>query len=121
MILLQNKKLIKHSALLTKTTFWLYIIGFCILTTSFNWDQSKNKRRIIIYCNENNDLYKLLRSNGYNCVRYADISNALTKSRQNETLLILAKNYPVGKTIIPENLYNTAREKNLKNETEKIY
>jgi hypothetical protein len=114
MILLQKKKLIKHSALLTKTTFWLYIIGFCILTTSFSWDQSKNKERIIIYCNESNDLYKLLRSNGYNCVRYADIGNALTKSRQNETLLILAKNYPVGKTIIPENLYKTARKKNLK-------
>lgn len=104
----------RHSDLLTKAAFRICIIGLCILTTSCNWNQSKNKKKVLLYCNENNDLYKLLESNGYNCVRYTDIGNALNKSQQNETVLILAKNYPEGKTIIPENLYKTAREKNLK-------
>ena len=70
--------------------------------------------KINIYCNEHNDLYQLLKSNGFDCVRYDDINYALESSKENEVLLILAKNYPATKTGIPSNFYQLANQKNLK-------
>lgn len=69
---------------------------------------------INIYCDENNDLYQLLKNRGQNCQRYDDIAKALGSSQENETLLILAKDYPLRKTVLPVGFYKKAKDKNLK-------
>ncbi len=77
-------------------------------------NKSYGNTRINIYCNEHNDLYQLLKSNGFDCVRYNDIDNALESAGENEVLLLLAKNYPATKTRIPSDFYRLANQKNLK-------
>ncbi|MCK5774675.1 MAG: hypothetical protein KAH25_00780 [Bacteroidales bacterium] len=69
---------------------------------------------ISICCNEDNDLYQLLKTREQSCTRYDDIASALEASPGNETLLILAKDYPNKKTVLPEGFYKKAKEKNLK-------
>lgn len=70
--------------------------------------------QIHVYSNENNDLYQLLVSNKINCVRYDQIETALEKAKENETLLILARNYPEEKTNLPESFFNVVEAKQLK-------
>ncbi len=69
---------------------------------------------ISICCNEDNDLYQILKTREQSCTRYDDIVTALEASPDNETLLILAKDYPNKKTVLPEGFYKKAKEKNLK-------
>ena len=77
--------------------------------------------RIHIYSNENNDLYQLLVSNKKNCIRYDKIETALEKAKENETLLILARNYPEEKTTLPENFFNVVEAKQLNELCEECY
>jgi hypothetical protein len=77
-------------------------------------NKSYGNTKINIYCNAHNDLYQLLKSNGFDCVRYDDINYALESAGEKEALLILAKNYPATKTGIPSNFYRLANQKNLK-------
>lgn len=85
-----------------------------VLVTFEKENKSYSNNRINVYCNEFNDLYQLLKSNGHNCIRYDDINNALESCKKNEVLLILAKNYPATTTVIPSNFYELVNEKNLK-------
>ncbi|MDD4728933.1 MAG: hypothetical protein PHN55_09330, partial [Dysgonamonadaceae bacterium] len=94
-----------------KITLFSAIATAIILATLLNCTTSE---RIHIYSNENNDLYELLVSNKKNCIRYDKIETALEKAKENETLLILARNYPEEKTILPENFFNVVEEKQLK-------
>jgi len=87
----------------------LTVILLCVTV-----DSCQSNNVISVYCNEGNDLYQLLESNGYHCVLYEDINIALEQSREEGILLILAKNYPEEKTVIPENLYQIVQDKNLK-------
>lgn len=93
-------------------TWLLIIVSFlCILTL-----YCKRQDNIVgIYCNEDNDLYQLLiKSNNQNYVLYDDINVALKEVATNGTLLLLAKDYPENKTILPEDFYQLARKKSLK-------
>ncbi|GAI96683.1 unnamed protein product, partial [marine sediment metagenome] len=93
----------------------LVALSFLIVLVAFGEEnKSDSDNRINVYCNEHNDLYQLLTSNGHNCVRYDDIMIALESCKENEVLLILAKYYPVTKTVIPSNFYKLANKKNLK-------
>ncbi len=94
--------------------FLFSVLVLCTLIISGKSNKSANNNKISVYCNEDNDLYQLLKSNGHNCLLYGDIENALEHCQENEVLLVLAKDYPAEKTIIPDNFYKIAREKNLK-------
>ncbi len=74
----------------------------------------QGKNIISIYCSENNDLYQLLKTREQSCTRYDNIVAALEASPKNITLLILAKDYPNKKTVLPEGFYRKTKEKNLK-------
>ena len=70
-----------------------YLIAICILATLlFQGCHSDNE--IVIYCDEDNDLYQLLKSAGKDCQSYSDIGEALRQCEPNGALLILAKDYP---------------------------
>ncbi len=68
---------------------------------------------ISIYGNRDNDLVQLLSSNGCKLVHYQDITEALKAAAVGGTLMILAKDYPYKKTVLPENFYEEAKEKKL--------
>ena len=76
--------------------------------------KTQGNNTISIYCSEDNDLYQLLKTRKQTCNRYENIAAALEASPGNETLLILAKDYPNKKTVLPEGFYKKAKEKNLK-------
>ena len=87
------------------------ILFLCILAISFkektedkNNDivRTQGNNTISICCSENNDLYKLLKTREQSCNRYDDIVAALEASPENETLLILAKDYPKKKQCCPK-------------------
>jgi hypothetical protein len=84
-----------------------------IFNASYGTGFSENKT-INFYCSENNDLYQLIKSSGNNCIQYNKISTAIERCGEGESLLILAKDYPTQKTVIPVNFYRIAKEKNLK-------
>lgn len=95
----------------------LILVAFLILPVLITFGQKSkpdSNNRIHVYGTESNDLYQLLMSNGQNCIRYDDINIALKSCEKNETLLILAKNYPEATTVIPNDFYQRVREKNLK-------
>ena len=99
------------------------ILFLCLLTISCKEKTAvkgsgvlgaKGNNTISICCNENNNLYQLIKTREQDCTRYDDIVTALEASPGNETLLILAKDYPQQKTVLPEDFYKKAKEKNLK-------
>ena len=67
-----------------------------------------------IYSNEDNDLLQLIKQSGQEYQRYDDVAGAVDNCDQNGILLVLAKNYPLEKTILPANFYDIVEEKNLK-------
>lgn len=69
---------------------------------------------IHVYSSEDNDLYQLLLSSGHGVQRFNTIDQALELSSDGGTLVILAKDYPQQKTVLPEGFYQRAKEKNLK-------
>ncbi|MEQ8422616.1 MAG: hypothetical protein RIB64_21590 [Arenibacter algicola] len=69
---------------------------------------------ISVYCAEDNNLYQLLLSSEYKVKRYEIIEEALEGTLNGQRLLILAKNYPEEKTVLPEGFFKKAKEKNLK-------
>ena len=66
-----------------------------------------------IVCNENNDLYQLLLDNNCQCKRYNNITEALIQIQEGSSLLILAQNYPVEKTVLPPKFFDEVQKKNL--------
>ena len=101
----------------------MVILVLCISTISCNEKEARKDNDIVktqgnntisIYCSEDNDLYQLLKTRKQTCIRYDDIAAALEGSPGNETLLILAKDYPNKKTVLPEGFYKKIKKKNLK-------
>lgn len=90
-----------------------FLILPCLLTTLL-FAGCHSDKKITIYCDDNNDLYQLLKSAGKNCQNYTDIEEALRQCEPNSVLLVLAKDYPSKKTILPESFYEVVEEKNLK-------
>ncbi|MCM4170183.1 hypothetical protein DHD32_01730 [Arenibacter sp. TNZ] len=96
-------------------SLFLFAFSFLFVLVTFGQEsKSYSNDRIHVYCNESNDLFQLLKSNGQNCIRYNDINSALENSKKNDVLLILAKNYPEATTMIPSNFFKIVSEKNLK-------
>lgn len=93
----------------------LVTLSFLLAQVTFGKENRANgKKRINIYCNEANDLYQWLKSNGHHCIRYDDIADAIQSSKKNEILLILARNYPSATNPIPLDFYRLVKKKNLK-------
>jgi hypothetical protein len=90
---------------------WLIVL---FLFTSLLFAGCHSNNEIIFYCDEENDLYQLLKSAGKDCQNYSDIEEALRQCEPNGVLLILAREYPLKKTIIPESFYDIVEKKNLK-------
>lgn len=99
---------------MTNKLLIIFTFSFFIVTAISCTKKSIIKDDITVYCNQDNDLYQMLISNDIECKRYEDIGNAIRQCDKNGTLLVLAKNYPKIKTVIPGDFYKIAREKNLK-------
>ncbi len=93
----------------------LVALSFLIALLTYGKEgKSLSDNRIIVYCNEDNDLYQLLISNGQDCMRFGNIEDALEKCKKNDILLILAKGYPMEKTVIPVDFYKVTNAKKLR-------
>lgn len=90
---------------------WLIVTW---LFTAFLFAGCHSDNEVIFYCDEDNDLYQLLKSAGKDCQNYSEIEEALRQCEPNGVLLILAREYPLKKTILPESFYDIVEEKNLK-------
>ncbi len=97
----------RYSALVLGFSMLLFLI-FCAIT------ESSSMQTIVVFCNPGNDLYQVLRAQGHTCHRYDDIDSAIAQTDTNGILLILAKNYPQQKTIIPPGFYEEVSAKRLK-------
>lgn len=89
----------------------LLLSGYAVLSLFLF---SCEAHKISIYCAEDNDLYALLTADGQACQRFDDIEIALQESPSNGILLVLARNYPEQKTVLPADFYERARAKNLR-------
>lgn len=113
---LQNTRNTRNAHVM-KYIYNLLILAFLIVTfalTSSCSGSFSGKDKISFYCNPDNDLYLLLQSKGLTCKLYDDINEAIENTSSDQTLLILARDYPMGKTVIPENFFQKVQEKNLK-------
>src|SRR5687768_503414 len=90
---------------------WFIIL---FLFTSLLFAGCHPDNEIVFFCDEDNDLYQLLKSAGKDCQNYGDIDEALRQCEPNGVLLILAKDYPSKKSILPASFYDVVEEKNLK-------
>ena len=108
-------KLIKSKNPIALKSFLTATLSLLFMLATFGQQGNPNTTNSIhVYCNEGNDLYQLLKSNGYDCIRYDVIDNALKNCKKNDVLLILAKNYPEKTTVIPSNFYTLVNKKKLK-------
>lgn len=70
--------------------------------------------RIILSCNEANDLYTIIKNNKLPHSRYTSSEEALKNVQKGDVLLILANNYPDEQTKINEEFYQLIERKNIK-------
>ena len=83
------------------------------ILTAFLFAGCHSGMEMILYSDEDNDLYQLLKSAGKYCQHFSDVEEALRQCEPDGVLLILAREYPLKKTIIPESFYQIAEKKNL--------
>lgn len=79
-----------------------------------DYDNPLQNNTISIYGDDDNDLYQLLLSCEYKVTRYENIEEALEGTLKGQRLMVLAKNYPEEKTVLPEGFFKKVKEKNLK-------
>jgi hypothetical protein len=91
------------------------IIAFFVLFLFFpgSFIQARQSR-IILSCNEANDLYTIIKNNKLPHSRYASPEEALKNVQKGDVLLILANNYPDEQTKINEEFYQLIERKNIK-------
>lgn len=75
---------------------------------------NSGKTPVIIYSEENNDLYRLLVDLDIKCNHFDNVTDALNACNEYSTLLILARNYPSGKTILPPDFYEILDQKKIR-------
>lgn len=90
------------------------LITMLMLAVSMIFSCKQSDDVISIYSNEDNDLLQLIKQSGQQYQRYDKVSSAIEQCDHNGILLVLAKNYPLEKTILPANFYDIVEEKNLK-------
>ena len=71
-------------------------------------------RSFIISCNEENDLYRVLKENKINCEKYNTPLEAVSKATEGAGVLILADGYPDKTTLINSSLIKEAGRKKLR-------
>lgn len=102
---------------MAKTIYTMYpkplLLIFAILSLGL-LSCTSDRSVVSIYGRADNDLYQLLQSKGVDCTLHESVEEALTNCPDNGTLLLLARNYPEEKTVIPDGLYERIKAKNLK-------
>ncbi|MCB0687193.1 MAG: hypothetical protein KDC53_11730, partial [Saprospiraceae bacterium] len=89
--------------------FWLFLVFIYSACT-----ENFPKKEVIIYAEENNDLYQLLTGGQVACKRFDLLQDALQACSANDVLLLLAEGYPERKTELPDDFYKILSEKKIK-------
>ncbi|MCK5834979.1 MAG: discoidin domain-containing protein [Lentisphaeria bacterium] len=76
---------------------------------------SSTRKDVHIYSKQKNDLCVYLQGDAkLNCLIYSDVNKLLSKAKTGDSILILAKNYPLKKVDLPKDFYTTVKRKKLK-------
>ena len=92
-------------------------ISFVLLLTLFVECLSvySADKKVHIYSEKENDLYNYLQTRSkLKCILYDNINELLKQANKGETVLILAKDYPKKRTILPSDFYQKTKRKQLK-------
>lgn len=75
---------------------------------------SFSKQTIILSCNEQNDLYNVLKENGIRCIRFNTPEEAILHASKGDAVMILAENYPVETVKMDSTLFEEVSKKRLR-------
>lgn len=75
---------------------------------------SQTKRSIHIYANQDNDLYLLLKEEGYPVKRYQNVREAVETADVGSAVIVTASQYPQTRTPIDQAIYEVAEKRKLK-------
>ena len=70
--------------------------------------------QVYLCCHSENDLYRILCANNFDCVRFDNVGTAITQIPQGSSLLILADHYPQEATQITPQHFEQAHRKRLR-------
>ena len=70
--------------------------------------------RVYLCCRSENDLYRVLCANNFDCVRFDNVGTAITEIPRGSSLLILAENYPEQATQTTAQHFEQAHRKRLR-------
>ncbi len=79
-----------------------------------DFNTSSNESTVYLCCRSDNDLYRILNDNNFDCVRFDNPAAAVTKVPRESSLLILADNYPQKTTRITPRQFKQAQKKKLR-------
>ena len=65
-------------------------------------------------CQADNDLYRVMLDNGYNCNRFDSPAESIQHAEEQGIVFLLADQYPFNKTAIKESVWNEAKQKQIK-------
>ena len=94
--------------------FCLSLLAGCGAHRDNPLSSSSNAVRVYLCCDSENDLYRVLDDNNFDCVRFEDIDAAVTQVPQGSSLLILANHYPQKATQVAAQHFDKARRKRLR-------
>jgi hypothetical protein len=98
-----------------KAIFNLQLVSFAaLLFTVFHGCTSMHRERLVLSCNEGNDLYRTLVGCNIQCLRFNTPDEAVEMAKQGSGVLILADGYPEETTRIDSSLFEKAKEKKLR-------
>lgn len=89
------------------------IVSLLAFSNSSFGSNSKDKE-IYLYANPTNDLYLLLKEEGYTVKSYQTVKETVEKAKSGSAVLITATQYPNKRTIIDQAVYETAKQKKLR-------
>ncbi len=72
------------------------------------------KQRIAISCNEENDLYRVMKENRIPCTRFDSPEEAILRAKAGGSVMILAENYPFQTVMLDSDLYEKVVQKQLR-------
>ncbi|SFK89786.1 hypothetical protein [Proteiniphilum acetatigenes] len=99
----------KKDILRTRAYFLFLFLGILFCQSC-----SFSKQTIILSCNEQNDLYNVLKNNGIACVRFNTPEEAILNAREGSAVMILADNYPTETVKVDSILFDEALKKKLR-------
>ncbi|HOX38683.1 MAG TPA: hypothetical protein PL033_11895 [Candidatus Brocadiia bacterium] len=66
---------------------------------------------VTLICSEDNDLFRVLKASGFNCIRFGDAAEALRNTPHGGGLLILSDDYPDRATALPPDTLEIVKSK----------